>query len=367
MISRTIDMTFSGIYPKEDITFLLEPIEMEMTDIEEKERLIQSGEKHYSQMLSQEPEPSDDHISIYEKALIQYEQRLAREVMQLALTLKALNDNKPIVLLSLVRAGVPLGVLLKRALKLLNHDVYHYGISIIRDKGLDSTAMDYVESKHDKSSIIFVDGWTGKGAISQQLTLSLQARGGYPSVPKLVVLADIYGSAWLSASSEDWLIPFGILGAPISGLVSRSIWQENRLHGCVFCEHLRSYACSNELIEKVQSHFPLFAQQPLLLDGSETMMLNGLTDPLRRKQCEDVIFHLKNKYQVDKINRIKPGIAEATRAVLRRVPDHILVRDLKDPDVSLLLHLAKQKNIVVTEMQDSIAPYRAITIIKKVT
>ena len=52
---------------------------------------------------------------------------------------------------------------------------------------------------------------------------------------------------------------------------------------------------------------------------------------------------------MDSINRIKPGIAEATRAVLRRVPDHVFVRQMDDPDVSLLVGLAKEKGIRVTE------------------
>jgi hypothetical protein len=69
---------------------------------------------------------------------------------------------------------------------------------------------------------------------------------------------------------------------------------------------------------------------------------------------------------VDGINRIKPGIAEATRAVLRRVPDHVFVRQMDDPDVSLLVGLAKEKGIAVTEAGDTLGQYRAVTIIKKV-
>ncbi|MDE9591182.1 RNA-binding protein, partial [Xenorhabdus bovienii] len=76
--------------------------------------------------------------------------------------------------------------------------------------------------------------------------------------------------------------------------------------------------------------------------------------------------NLAEKYQIDSINRIKPGIAEATRAVLRRVPEHILVRSKDDPDVALLVHLARQKNVVITEVVDLIGQYRAVTIIKKV-
>lgn len=59
---------------------------------------------------------------------------------------------------------------------------------------------------------------------------------------------------------------------------------------------------------------------------------------------------LADEFKVDSVNRIKPGIAEATRAVLRRVPDHVFVRSIDDPDVALLVGLAREKGIVVTEM-----------------
>lgn len=52
-------------------------------------------------------------------------------------------------------------------------------------------------------------------------------------------------------------------------------------------------------------------------------------------------------------------------AVLRRVPDHVFVRSIDDPDVALLVGLAREKGIVVTEMGEPYQ-YRAVTIIKKV-
>ena len=42
---------FSGSYVAADVQFLLRPISIENTTIEEKERLIQSGKKHYSEMF----------------------------------------------------------------------------------------------------------------------------------------------------------------------------------------------------------------------------------------------------------------------------------------------------------------------------
>lgn len=364
-------MTFSGVYPKGDITFLLQPTEVCFTSVEEKERLIQSGEKHYSEMLSQEPVPSETHLTIYQSALDSTKQKISTEVMELARILAFFFKGQPIALASLVRAGVPLGVLLTKALKSLNYPVEHFGISIIRDKGLDNYAMDLIESKYPKDNIVFVDGWTGKGAISKQLKHSLEERGGYPQIPRLTVLADIYGSAWLSASKNDWLIPFGILGAPISGLVSRSIWLENGFHGCMFCDHLKEYDRSNIFIDTITDLFNSCNDSdriPNYLDKDATydLKLAGMSSHSLQTKCDDLILKLQVEYNIDKVNRIKPGIAEATRAILRRIPEHILIRDKSDPNISLIMHLAEIKNIEVTELGDQIAPYHAITIIKKV-
>lgn len=80
-----------------------------------------------------------------------------------------------------------------------------------------------------------------------------------------------------------------------------------------------------------------------------------------------VITALAERCGVNDLNRIKPGIAEATRAVLRQVPDHVFVRDCTEPDVELLLYLARQKGITITEAGDALGQYRAVTIIRKVS
>jgi len=63
------------------------------------------------------------------------------------------------------------------------------------------------------------------------------------------------------------------------------------------------------------------------------------------------------------VNRIKPGIAEATRAVLRRLPQAVFVRDRQDEEVAHLLHLADQMQIPV--QQRELGNYRAVTLIAK--
>ena len=80
---------FSGSYLPEDVHFLLQPVQMEMTPVELKEEYIQSGKKHYSEMLSQEPEPTPWHIDLFRRSLDQGAERLATEVQQLANALVA--------------------------------------------------------------------------------------------------------------------------------------------------------------------------------------------------------------------------------------------------------------------------------------
>src|SRR3546814_1771870 len=46
-------------------------------------------------------------------------------------------------------------------------------ISIIRGRGIDDNALDYVASRHGTKNAVFVDGWTGKGAIRGELDASL--------------------------------------------------------------------------------------------------------------------------------------------------------------------------------------------------
>lgn len=352
---------FSGSYLPDDVQFLLRPVTIDMTPVELKEQLIQSGQKHYSDMLSQEPAPTDWHLDLFNRALKKGAPRLARDVSALARTLGDYFAAQPVVLVSLVRAGVPLGVMLHQALRDAGKISHHYGISIIRDRGIDTVALEWIEHHHGTAGIVFVDGWTGKGAITGELIRSLKDRPGYPADPRLVVLADPAGCAWLSAADDDWLIPSGIMGAPVSGLISRSVWSETGPHGCVHCEHLQPYECSRTLTDTVAA---LRRQETA---APAAAFPEPDTKTALRKKSRAVITALAERCGVTDLNRIKPGIAEATRAVLRRVPDHVFVRDCTEPDVELLLYLARQKGITITEAGDALGQYRAVTIIRKVS
>lgn len=359
---RGLDTVGSGSYRQDDVHFLLRSVDIEVTDVEEKERLIQTRQKHYSEMISQEKAPSPVHQDLFERALAQNGARMASDVLALARALDRFYTGPEIILVSFVRAGLPLGVLLRRALRDLGREAHHYGISIIRDRGIDKTALDAIIQAHGAQAIVFVDGWTGKGAISGEISRSLAGDVRFPEQPRLVVLADPCGRGWLAASAEDWVIPSGILGATVSGLVSRSIWPaDGGLHGCVVYDHLQPCDVTQSFIEHIDGVRrqlsdaavvePWTVAKSLELQAAAGLAIDGLAV----------------RFAVNNPNRIKPGIAEATRAVMRRVPDHVLVRDLRDPDVQLLLYLTEQAGVPVEQAGAALGPYRAATIIRSLS
>ncbi|MBC7800132.1 MAG: cysteine protease StiP family protein [Gemmatimonadaceae bacterium] len=349
----------AGSYEPRDITFLLTPVSLSVTDIASKERLIQGGHRHYSEMISAEDPPSAEHRAIYDAALDAGAARMGREVAALAKAI-AQDVPGPVTFASLLRAGVPLGILLGRALRRLGVDAAHFGVSIIRDRGLDHAAVAHILERRPPAGLVFVDGWTGKGAIAAELGRSL---AGSMIPPRLVVLADPCGRAWLAASGEDWLIPSGVLGATVSGLVSRTILNDaigpGRFHGCMTWHHLAPHDVSRAFVDRVWTHVEAYLpHQPAAL----------WTDADRRRARTgsiDALHAVAARFGIDDLNRVKPGIAEATRAVMRRVPHRVLVASLDDPDVGGLRHLADRSGVPI-EVASDLGPYRAITLIRKV-
>jgi hypothetical protein len=350
---------FSGSYSPGDVRFLLKPMAIATISVAEKETLIQAGLRHYSEMISQEQIPSAEYAAIYEAALKAGKQRMGREAAALAAAL-ARDVSGPITLASLVRAGVPLGVLLTRALREMGIDVAHFGISIIRGRGIDQVALDYIANQRPAGGIVFVDGWTGKGAIAGELERSLS--GQTEIMPRLAVLADPCGCSWLAASGDDWLIPSGILGATVSGLLSRSILNDDisaiDFHGCMIWDHLTSFDVSRSFIETIWPHVQESLATAAPSTWTETDRAHHNTASLSTVQ------RIANRFEVDNLNRIKPGIAEATRAILRRMPERVFVSSTNDPDLNAILHLADKTGVEI-EVNPNIAPYRAVTLIRK--
>jgi len=352
-----------GSYAPEDVTFLLKKVEMEATDIASKEEAIQTGRRHYSEMISLEKAPTAEYMDLFERAMSGGAGRMGVESARLAHAIAAEVEG-PITLVSLVRAGVPLGVVLNRAIKALGRDVEHFGVSIIRDKGIDHEAMRYILSRRPAGGIVFVDGWTGKGAITGQLEESC---ADYPGVePRLVVLADPCGRAWLAASGDDWLIPSGILGSTVSGLISRSILNPDVVgpgdfHACVAWDHLADHDISGSFVERVWTH----ASAALATEIPAVWLAEARA--VHREKAAKAVSYIVETEGVTNINRVKPGIAEATRAILRRMPQAVYVSDPADPELAALMHLIHDRKVPYHVDPARIAPYRAITLIQKVS
>lgn len=364
---RQTPLVITGSYAPQDVTFLLKPVQIAPTDIADKERLIQSGAAHYSEMISEERRPDARYMEIFETARAAGVDRIAREICAMArqIAQRITQGTLPqqITLCSLVRAGVPYGVLLQRELTTLGVACHHFGISIIRDRGLDGNAIAYILEKHDVAGILFVDGWTGKGAIAAELQKSWRDLTGRDDV-ELVVLADPGGFATLSGSQDDWLIPSGILGANVSGLISRSILNSDVIgvhdfHGSIPVGHLGDIDVSCAFVDQIT----VLAGQ---YRGAKGALPAKVNTAALQEQARACVGNIATKFNVANPNRIKPGIAEATRAVLRRRPKQVFVRSLNDPDTAALVHLCRTDGIDIVEDAALTGPYRAITLIEKV-
>jgi hypothetical protein len=351
---------FSGSYAPEDVTFLLKPVSLAPVDVAIKEALIQSGRRHYSEMLSAEAVPSAEYLRLYEEGLQRNGARLAQDVVNLAGALAKRADGRPeIVIASLARAGTPIGVLLRRALRRMGVETSHYSVSIIRDRGIDLAALRFIADRHDPRDVLFVDGWTGKGTITHELQRSLADRPmGF--APCLAVVADPAGCADLAPSDEDYLIPSGLLNAIVSGLVSRSVLNDalvgpGDFHACVHYAHLAPQDLSRRFVDQVDRLMRDLMPQPIIADPARKGQRAGA--------CETMVRQLMDDLQLKDRNRIKPGVAESTRALLRRVPDRLLIRDPADPDIAHLVQLAGERGLRIDPLPAGNG-YRAVAVIR---
>ncbi|MFH7445203.1 tellurite-like stress resistance cysteine protease StiP, partial [Pseudomonas syringae pv. tagetis] len=80
----------------------------------------------------------------------------AGDVQDLAQALDRESTRDEIVLESFVLDGLPLGVLLRRALNDLGRETNHYGIRIVRDRGIDILALEAIIQAEAPQNIVFV-------------------------------------------------------------------------------------------------------------------------------------------------------------------------------------------------------------------
>ncbi len=325
---------------------------------EEREEAVQSGGAHYAESLPHEYQPDDAYLDLYRAALAESVPRLADAVA--AVTELVLAERGPeVVLASLARAGTPIGILLRRwAARAHGLDLPHYAVSIVRGRGIDPLALRHLAEHHDPSTVVFVDGWTGKGAIAKELRSAAQLPA-LKIAPYLVVVADPAGQADLAATGEDYLIPSGILNGIVSGLVSRSVRTADLLpgqfDGCRILHELAPHDRSRAFVDQIDAQMArLPAAAPARWSNAERQAHAAL--------AAQTIARLSAEYGVADLNRIKPGLAEATRAVLRRSPRHVLAADPADPALAHLAVLCAERQVPL-RAAGNLGPYRAMALL----
>lgn len=347
-------------YSSDDVTILLQDLKgkVPVLDTKEKEKLNQSG-VHYSEMLPIEYVPSAEYLKVYENALKSQGKQTAQAVINLAHKILNTKSTKNIVLVSLARAGTPVGILLKRYLtKYCNCNVSHYTISIIRGKGIDIAAMNYILSKHNAKNIVFVDGWVGKGAINRVLAEAITKLNIADLSPELAVLSDPAYETNLYGTRDDFLIPSACLNSTVSGLISRTVklkgMSDDEYHGAIYYVENKEHDLSNAFLDEIERYFRDL--KPDNTDAQPTTTSKGI----------DEVKKIASEFNINDINKIKPGVGETIRVLLRRVPDVILIKSNANPKfIEPIIRLAKEKNVPIKEYP--LTGYNTCGIIKDVS
>ena len=360
-----------GSYRDDEVSWLLTDLSSASLEapVEEREEAIQSGRAHYAASLPVEYQPGPEYQELFAKALRTSAPALAHAVGLVTEMVLAERRRRP-VLVSLARAGTPIGILMRRwARDSHGLDLPHYTVSIVRGRGIDQVALAYLAAHHDPADVVFADGWTGKGAIARELSSALAQANSSLGLPSgrgfsddLAVLADPGHCVRLFGTRADFLIPSACLNSTVSGLVSRTVLNDDlirpgQFHGAKFYADLAEVDVSDRFLDAVSEQFPAVvdrvrADLPSLRASERTPTWTGW----------ETVQRLAREYGVNDVNLVKPGVGETTRVLLRRVPWKILMRRDAVAGLEHVLVLAAQRHAEV-ELVDDMA-YSCVGIVR---
>jgi hypothetical protein len=354
-------------YAPEEVGWLLQ----DLSDVtleaptEEREEAIQSGGAHYAESLPVEYQPSEQYQALFHAALETSAARLAQAVGVVTETVIAERSPRP-VLVSLARAGTPIGVLMRRwAQHRHGLDLPHYAVSIVRGRGIDANALRWLAEHHDPRDVVFLDGWTGKGAITRELAVAIEefeAAGGAAGFdPEIAVLADPGSCVRTYGTRDDFLIPSACLNSTVSGLISRTVLRADLVgpddfHGAKFYRELAGADVSGVFLDAVSARFPEVADA---VDGAVKELLASDRTPTWEGWA--AVERISEEYGIHDVNLVKPGVGETTRVLLRRVPWKILARAGAGADLDHVRLLAGQRGVPVEEVAE--LPYTCVGLI----
>ncbi|MEV6841216.1 phosphoribosyltransferase [Streptomyces sp. NPDC051133] len=354
-------------YAPEEVGWLLQ----DLSDVtleaptEEREEAIQSGGAHYAESLPVEYQPSEQYQELFHTALDASAARIARAVGVVTETVISERSPRP-VLVSLARAGTPVGVLMRRWAQFRHGlDLPHYAVSIVRGRGIDANALRWLAAHHDPRDVVFVDGWTGKGAITRELAQAVEEFEAEQGVtgfdPEIAVLADPGSCVRTYGTREDFLIPSACLNSTVSGLISRTVLRADLVgpddfHGAKFYRELAGADVSVAFLDAVCARFPEVA------DTVDTAVKELLAEDRTPTWAGwRAVERISEEYGIHDVNLVKPGVGETTRVLLRRVPWKILARAGAGADLDHVRLLAEQRGVPVEEVGE--LPYTCVGLI----
>ena len=317
--------------------------------MDEKEEIINSG-INYSEVLSKEEIPDDEYTSLFMNSTEEFKYEIAAYTALLAKKIISLRGDD-FILVSLARAGSPIGVLLKRYFwEIYNLKIPHYSISIIRGKGIDENALLHIINKHKSTNLQFIDGWIGKGAIFKELQEAVDIFNQKYKTdinPELGVIADPACLTALSATQNDIFIPSSCLNSTVSGLISRTVHNKNFIqsgdfHGVRIYNEFSKYDLSDFFINKISNCFKEI----------NSLKLSLKSDIIQKDNVNEQILKIQKEFNIKEWNKIKPGIGETTRVLLRRNTLFILIKDFNSKNIRHIRYLAEKKNIKIIEYKD---------------
>ncbi|MGW4434851.1 phosphoribosyltransferase [Streptomyces sp. NPDC004596] len=332
---------------------------------EEREEAIQSGGAHYAESLPVEYQPSEQYQQLFHAALDTSAARIAKAVGVVTETVMSERSPRP-VLVSLARAGTPVGILMRRWAQFRHGlDLPHYAVSIVRGRGIDANALRWLAAHHDPRDVVFVDGWTGKGAITRELAQAIaefeETEGITGFDPEIAVLADPGSCVRTYGTREDFLIPSACLNSTVSGLISRTVLRADLVgpddfHGAKFYRELAGADVSTAFLDAVRARFQEVADT---VDSAVKELI--AEDRTPSWAGWRAVERISEEYGIHDVNLVKPGVGETTRVLLRRVPWKILAKAGAGPDLDHVRLLAEQRGVPVEEVGE--LPYTCVGLI----
>ncbi|MER8028076.1 phosphoribosyltransferase [Streptomyces bauhiniae] len=354
-------------YAPDEVGWLLQDLSSVSLEAptEEREEAVQNGGAHYAESLPVEYQPSERYQALFHAALETSADRIARAVGVVTETVLTERGGTP-VLVSLARAGTPVGVLMRRwAEQRYGVQLPHYAVSIVRGRGIDANALRWLAAHHDPRDVVFVDGWTGKGAITRELAAAIEeferAEGVTGFDPEIAVLADPGSCVRTYGTRDDFLIPSACLNSTVSGLISRTVLRADLVgpddfHGAKFYRELADADVSVAFLDAISARFLEVRDE---VDAAVKELL--AEDRTPTWEGWRAVERISEEYGIHDVNLVKPGVGETTRVLLRRVPWKILAKAGAGADLDHVRLLAEQRGVPVEEVDD--LPYTCVGLI----